>query len=488
MSNLKIDDWLLAESFRRAEERLGRRPDDKAVAIARASGRDFAGRLAARASALPEAAAARADIQRLVSGLGWLTLGLAVLGLVSGLVAGRIVAADRQVEILLAVAVLLLVPTLMLIVWMIAWLLVSMQPRPRRRASGGAVGRLAAGLLRRLAPRLLSSTLATDVMAAFASALLTPWGRWRLSLLTHVFWLAYAAGVLIILALLFSVAQYDLYWGTTLLADSTVVCLAEILVWWPQLLGFFPAIDPGWIAVGREAATDAALRTRWAEYLLAVIAAWAVVPRAFFTLWSALAARFSARRVVLDTGRPGYLRLSVDLAPLPQPASEPGVALPAAVERPRRRKKPGASGLLAVAVELNNEKADARGLLPGLKVSDLGRADSRRQRSAVLQAVGARRRPAEALIGVCSMLRTPDAGTERFLVRLSEAADAPLWLVLDEEHRLAERGADIGPRRHDWQALARRAGAGIVFIDREQPDAAELARLQRGLHNAEAAS
>src|SRR5690625_7891457 len=86
------------------------------------------------------------------------------------------------------------------------------------------------------------------------------------------------------------------------------------------------------------------------------------------------------------------------------------------------------------------------------------------------------------------MLRTPDAGTERFLVRLSEAADAPLWLVLDEEHRLAERGADIGPRRHDWQALARRAGAGIVIIDRAQPDAAELARLPRGLHNAEAAS
>src|SRR5690625_7663919 len=99
MSNLKIDDWLLTESFRRAEERLGRRPDDKAAAIARASGRDFAGRLAARAAALPEAAAVRADIQRLVSGLGWLTLGLAVLGLLTGLVAGRAVAADRQVEI-----------------------------------------------------------------------------------------------------------------------------------------------------------------------------------------------------------------------------------------------------------------------------------------------------------------------------------------------------------------------------------------------------
>lgn len=483
MSNLKIDDWLLAESFRRVEERLGRRPDGKAVAIARASGRDFAGRLAARAAALPEAAAVRADIQRLVSGLGWLTLGLAVLGLLAGLVAGRAVAADRQVEILLAVVVLLLFPTLMLIVW----LLVIMRPWRRRGASGGAVGRLAAGLLRRLAPRLLSSTLAADVMTAFASALLTPWGRWRLSLLTHVFWLAYAAGALIVLTLLFSVAQYDLYWGTTLLAESTVVRLAGVLVWWPQLLGFFPAIDPGWIAVGREAVGDAALRTRWAEYLLAVIAAWAVVPRAFFALWSALAAGFSARRVALDTGQPGYLRLSADLAPLPQPAPPPGAALPEVVERPRRRKKPGASGLVAVAIELDNEAADARGLLPGLKVSDVGRADSRRQRSAVLQVVSARR-PAEALIGVCSMLRTPDAGTERFLVRLSEAADAPLWLVLDEEHRLAERSADIGPRRRDWQTLARRAGAGIVFIDREQPDAAELARLQRGLNNAEAAS
>lgn len=477
-----MDDWLLAESFCRAEERLGRRPDDKAVAAARASGRDFAGRIAARAAALPEAGAVRADIRRLKKGLDWLTAILVVLGFVAGLVAGRAVAAERQVEILLAVAVLLFLPTLLLVIWLLVMLLAS-----RRRAAGGPVGRLVAVVLRRLAPRLLSSTLAADVMAAFASALFTSWGRWRLSLLTHAFWLAYAAGALIILALLFSMAQYDLYWGTTLLADSTVMRLAGILVWWPQLLGFFPTIDPTWITVGREAVVDSALRMRWAEFLLAVIAAWAAVPRAFLLLLSAVMARLAARRAVLDTDRPGYLRLSVDLTPLPEAAASAAPALPEGAERPQRKKKPGASGRLAVAVELENEAADARALLPGLRVIDLGRADSRDQRSAVLQAAGARRRPAEALIGVCSMLRTPDAGTERFLVRLTEAADAPLWLVLDEEHRLSERGVDVGPRRHDWQALARRAGAGIVFIDREQPDAAELARLRRGLEEAETA-
>src|SRR5690625_8022933 len=115
MSNLKIDDWLLTESFRRAEERLGRRPDDKAAAIARASGRDFAGLLAARAAALPEAAAVRADIQRLVSGLGWLTLAWSVLGVWPGLLPGGAGAAAGRVKMLLAAAVWRVLPTLILL-------------------------------------------------------------------------------------------------------------------------------------------------------------------------------------------------------------------------------------------------------------------------------------------------------------------------------------------------------------------------------------
>jgi len=139
-----------------------------------------------------------------------------------------------------------------------------------------------------------------------------------------------------------------------------------------------------------------------------------------------------------------------------------------------------------VAVGLEDAADDVQRLLPGVGVVTRERADGGAGGQAALETARALGRPAEAVLGICSMLRTPDAGTERFLVQLSEAADAPLWLWLDQSGRLERRGGDVRARRHDWSALASRAGGRVVFFDREHPDAAELARLNRGLRGEEA--
>lgn len=476
MSRMSVSDWLLAESFRRLEERVGRQPDQAALAIARDRGGDLPGRLRARASALAQAPSVRADIRRLRRALGWLGLGLALLGLVVGAAAARATIADRQVDILLATAALLLLPSLMLLAWLVAMLLGA-----RRGGSGGLSGTVALGALRWLGPRLLSSPHAADVMTAFGGAAATTWGRWRLSAITHGFWLAYAAGALGTLLVFFSVVQYELSWGTTLLSERSVVRLVEWLAWWPERLGFMPAADPAWISAGREGTGDASARAEWARFLLAMIAAWAIVPRAVLLIVSSGVAALAGRRMELDTTHPGYLRLAADLSPARGGEETAGRPLPEVERRPRRRRKPNAAGILAVAVELERQEADPAGLVPGIEVIDLGRADDRAGRSAALETAQGLRRPAAAVLGVCSMLRTPDAGTERFLARLAETADAPLWLVLDEGERLAERGGDVAVRRRDWQVLAERAGGQAVFLDRDAPEAGELARLHRAL-------
>ncbi len=480
LHRLTVDDWVLTESFRRLEERTGRQPDDVALAIARESGGDLAARVRARAAALDQAPAVRADIRRLRGGLAAIGLGLAVLGLVLGALAARVVVVGRQVEILLAAAALLLVPSLLLIGWAVFMLL------SRRRRGGGAAGGLALGLLGRLGSRLLASPLAADIMAAFAGTAATAWGRWRLSAITHAFWLAYAVGALAMLTVLFSIVQYDLSWGSTLLSDRAVVALVKALAWWPELLGLMPAADPAWIAAGREGALDPAARADWARFLLAMIGAWAIVPRALLLLLSLLVAAAAGRRMRLDTGRPGYLRLAADLAPAvrrPAPEERP---LPEPQPVPARSRRAGARGIVTVAVELEREPPDLGRLLPGSELIDLGRADDRAGRAAALEAAGELPCPAAGVIGLCSMLRTPDTLTERFLTRLAESADAPLWLVLDEDGRLAARGGDPAARQRDWQTLAERAGAGIVFIDSEAPKAAELARLRRFLDDEQA--
>lgn len=480
MSWLRINDWLLVESFRRLEERVGRQPDARAVAIAREGDADLAVRLRDRAAALEQAPAVRADIRRLRRGLTWLSTGLAVLGLLVGAAAARATIADRQVDILLAAAALLLVPSLMLVAWLIAMIV-----GQRRGRSASLAGGLSLGLLRWVGPRLLSSPHAPDVMAALAGAAATAWGRWRLSAITHGFWLAYAVGAFGTLLVFFSVVQYQLTWGTTLLTDESVVRLVQWLAAWPEFLGLMSEADPAWIAAGREGAGDATARAQWARFLLAMIVAWAVVPRGLLLLVSIGASALVARRMDLDTTRPGYLRLTADLMPARDRERTEGRPVPVSESRAMRRRKPNAEGILAVTVELERDDDGASALVPGIEVIDLGRADDRTGRLAALTTAERLRRPAAAVLGVCSMLRTPDAGTERFLVRLAETADSPLWLVLDEGGRLEERGGDIESRRRDWMALAERAGGRAVFIDRDAPEAGELARLHHGLGKGE---
>ncbi len=476
VSMLAINEWLLAESVRHVEERVGRQPDASAVTIARESEGHLEQRILIRAGALSQAPAVRADIGKLLRALRWFTIGLAAFGLLLGALAARATVADRQVDILLATAALLIVPTLMFGLWLVVLAVGS-----RRTRSGSLAGAALIGSLRWIGPRLLSSVHAADVMTAFFGAASSVWGRWRLSALTHVFWLSYALGALFTLFVFFSVVQYELSWGTTLLDDQSVVHLVTLLAAWPELLGLMQPADPGWILAGREGVSEISARAEWARFLLAMLIAWAIIPRALALLVCLALAIWAGRRMRLDTAHPGYLRLAADLQPARRVNETPGRELPPPTQRSQRARHPGAAGILAVAVELERAEADLSILAPGLALIDLGRADTRTQRKAILETVAGRTRPATAVLAVCSLLRTPDAGSERFLARLADAARSPLWLVLDEASLLVARGGELMARRRDWQALAERAGGNTVLIDRAEPQSGQLAELHRHL-------
>lgn len=483
VSRISLYDWLLVESIRHGEERSGRLPDEAAVAVGRRCGGSLEQRLVARSRALPPAAPLRADIERLLGLFAGAAYGLVFIGLISGVVAARSVIADRQVDVLLAAAALLIVPTLMLLGW-----LALMLAAWRRSGSGSALGRLTAAGLRRLGPRLLSSPQAGDLMVAFAGALATPWGRWRLGAISHAFWLAYSAAALATLVVFFSVVQYDLTWGTTLLNDARVVRLVEALAAWPSLLGLMPPADPAWIVAGREGAGELAARAEWSRFLLVVIIAYSLLPRLLAWLTCTALAWYSARHLSLDTTRPGHLRLAAELMADERAPEPSGPPVPDSPSRPRRRRAREAGPGLILAVELENAPGALADLVPGLELLDLGRADDRAGRRAAQAAAERLGRPAAAVVAVCSMLRTPDAGTGGFLERLADAADAPLWLVLAEGGKLKARGGPLEERRADWDALARRIGAAVIVLDLDAPESDKLAKLHRVLDGEEASS
>lgn len=469
-ARLSAADWLLTETVRLHEERHGRGgDDDTANALARNAGPNLTLRLARRAAALPAAASVRADLarlRRLALRLGGLVLVLAAL---AGGLAAMASAAEREIGFLLAAASLLALPTLMLLIWLLLMLL----SRPSR-AAASLSGTMVAMGISRLGPRLLDGPLAAETVAASGGLLGTVPGRWALSAMAHLFWVVYSLAALVVLVLLFSVAQYDLSWGTTLLSDESVVGLISALAWLPANLGLIDPPRADWILAGREGHQPGSTRAEWASFLLALVLVYGLLPRLFLAVLSALLAFFGLRRLHLDTRQPGYLRLAGVLSDSAE-VDVHGQAPAAPPARQRRVPRDADGPPLLVGMEL--ERSDWPVKLPGHSWQVLGRADTRAQRRQLLAAAQGFLRPPPALIAHCSALRTPDEGTGRFLGRLADAAETLLVIWLDQTGRLEARDIDPRQRIADWHSLAERIGAALVVLDADQPAPGALAEL-----------
>lgn len=469
---VSIGDWLLAETVRLAEERDGRRRDDRvATATGASTEAGLARRIALRARALPGTDAVRADIARLGRLACLFSGGLLVLAAVAGVLAATASVDERQVDFLLAATALLLMPTLMLAGW-----LAIVITGTGRGAAGSITGVLLATACRRIGPRVLNSDYAADMLEAAGGFLRTTPGRWLLGCLAHAFWIAYLLAALATLVLYFSVVQYDLIWGTTLLNDTTMVSLFNGLANPLVPLGLMQPVQPEWLLAAREGTGAGDGRGRWAWFLLAVITVYGLAPRILALTASAAMAVISWWRLTLDTTQPGYLRLAGSLSPATTPETTDHA--PARANRALRSAPANAQGRpLLVAIELEHEPWPPT--IAGIDMQAVGRADDRAGREQILAALQALDAPPPALLVLCSQLRTPDQGHERFIDRAAEAAGTVPLLVLTDGAALARRDGNVDPRRADWQALAARVGGKAVDFDPEYPDAAAIARLQR---------
>jgi hypothetical protein len=472
---LTINEWLLAEAVRIDEQQSGRRDDDQAaITLARSQTADPQHRLMARAAALPGSSAARADILRLRSLLRRLFFALIALGLIGGWVAARASVSAREIDILLSLVTLLALPTLMLVLWL-ALLVITI----RRRSSGSLLGHLLIRILQRLSTWTLKSPLAPTITRAGLSLLQGRLGRWYLSLLSHVFWLAYVTGAMLTLSILFSMAQYDLSWGTTLLTEQAAIDLIGTLAWLPQWLGLLPPLSADWIAAGRAGEMVGPQRALWAQLLLAMVLTYGAAPRLIAGLLCSLLTWRAGLDLKLDLEQPGYVRLLPALMDDRNPSKVHGKP-PQETHRPMRARPANAAGpAVLIGMELERSDEDWPPHLPDLDVLVLGRADRRSERQQILEAIQALPKPPPAVIALCSMLRTPDAGVEQFLDRAAEAAGTALVLVADETSLLIERDGNRAVRLADWQALAKRAGGQAVELDLACPEPAGVARLKQ---------
>ena len=460
-NGIELDDWLLTESVRRHEQRLGRwRDDDAAMTLAREAPDAFDRRLAARARALPSLGRISRDLQTLARHARRFLLGVCLLGIFTGWLAARASAADRQLDLLLASLTLIGLPTLLLLAWLLVW---SLSGR-RSRSHGGLLSGLAARLLSWLGPRILNSPLAAELAQSAASFLPTAAGRWWLSLASHLLWLGFSVGAIVGLALHFSVAQYDLSWGTTILSEQTVAGLIQALAWLPQQLGFGPVLTVEFIERARVGGLAGADRAIWAQFLMLMVVLYVGVPRLLLVLLALVRFRTTSRSMPLLLGEPGYLRLRPELMPELGGGRVMGEAPNQAPAREQRVRPTRAGRPVMVGFELDSD-LDVR-LATGLErdVVYLGPANRRSERQALIEALDAMRPPPSDLIVVCSLLRTPDAGTARFICRLADAARAALIVLAVDSKALEQRGGDLKARERDWQRLASHIGGQFKLL------------------------
>lgn len=448
MEGLTPRDWLLAESVRRLDESTGDfRLDDAATRQAALEPASPGERIVERARRLPASARLLVDIDHVISAARWLVLLLMALGFVAGVAAASgLQSAIATIALSHALLVLLGVPFLLLL----AWVLISLFGR-----SGGAAGLPGRMLwwLMLLFTRRFGLAAHRRHLAASLSELGRLRGRALMALATHAFWAAFFVGCIAWLWLRFLGLRFDFTWETTLLSGRWLQDLIIAIGWLPSWLFGLALPSPEQVQDVLSDRSPASDRGLWAGYLIGALVVYGLAPRAALAAWFML--RWRRIRLTLDLSRPGYLRLLPALSGPSRSIGRRGEP-PADVERAGRVQsvEGGSGSAVLIGVELDLDETRWPPDIPGCRV--LGRADNRRQRREIMQALELLDPRPEKIVALCSLARSPDRGTMAFLGELGEFA--PLELRLDDAHRLADLDIDAQSRLEDWRESARRFG------------------------------
>lgn len=483
---------VLAEAVRVHEEGRGAILNEpEADRAGRSAGGGLEPRIVARAGATSVAGGLRQALAQLRGATVAAVIIAAVAAALAGATAARLALgtmAGEPVNFFWVMGSLLGVHTLALLAWIVV-----IAARPGDAVTG-LLGGVALALGRRLNRMLHRGPLHVAAAQAAAGVFAGgPIGRWLVSSISHLLWLAFLVGGLVMVLLLLSTRQYSFAWETTILSAPTYVSLTRVLATLPDLLGFAtPDADQvaasRWTGTGIEAL---AAREAWAGLLAGAIVTYGVVPRAAALLIAVAACRRACRRYRLDLRQIGFARLEarvmpvadtigvVDQAP-PAPAEDAAdgavLAPPIAAEGP----------VAVLGLEIEPPASGWPPSVDGVRWLDLGFVDDRTDRRRVVERLTAALPPPRAVVVVCALTATPDRGTAGFVQTLQTQSRLPAILVLTRGHRLRQRdpAASLERRVADWRRLAARAGVPddrVMELDLDHLTAASGRRLSAAL-------
>ena len=251
-------------------------------------------------------------------------------------------------------------------------------------------------------------------------------GRWRISTLTHQFWLAYLATGFFFLILLMMAKQYDFIWGTTLLPENSLPKLTQFLSAPVEMSGF-RVPDPQQILSSRvgNANHDAETRSAWASFLLGMLLIYGLLPRVILFLVSYCLLKLSEHRFKLDLYLPYYISLRQKLmshdfeSRVIDADPQQGQQRPVPVIKPTQQGAP-IDGLV-IGIELDESLQWPQPMQCTINVIDQTSFDN---------ASSAIKQSNQALIIGAALQRLPDRGVQRMIHELVASTSQPVWLIL----------------------------------------------------------
>lgn len=359
-----------------------------------------------------------------------------------GLAASQAVSESSTLNIYWLLAVLLGFNTLSLLLWLsgIAMNLQSL--------SSGIVAQLASWLPYRHKQDPEIPSLASH--AWWESCLTGTVGKWRISVLTHQFWLTYLSAGLVLLILLMLAKQYNFIWGTTLLPDSALPGLTQMLGTPLEGLGLKIPDNPQTVAsrVGIQK-QDAETRTAWATFLIGAVLVYGLLPRLLVLGFSLFMQNWSERRFKLDLYLPYYIELRQRLMAR-EVKAEVIDADPHAGVKPKEVERPPENVAIPVnaqafGIELDEATHWPESVTCRLNIID---QESHDQAMALIKNLNN-----PLLLGVAAH-RLPDRGVQRLIKELVDGCPARPWLIL-----LSKPSAPVtSAREFAWFRLAEACG------------------------------
>ncbi len=343
---------------------------------------------------------------------------LALAVILGGLAASQAVSEYSTLNIYWLLAVLLGFNTISLLLWL-SGVALNLQS-----LSSGIVAQLTSWLPYRNKKDPSIASLASH--AWWESCLTGEVGKWRISVLTHQFWLTYLTAGISLLILLMLAKQYNFIWGTTLLPDSTLPSLTQILGTPLEAMGFTIPNDPQTIAsrvgVNKQ---DAQTRTAWATFLIGALLVYGIFPRLLMLGLARIMQAWSEHRFKLDLYLPYYIELRQRLMSR-EISAEVVDADPMAGIKPVEVVRPSGNVAIPFNAQAFGIELDASIHWPESMSCQLNIIDQQSHDEAMALI---KNMNVPLVLGVAAH-RLPDRGVQRLIKELVDGTKEKPWLIL----------------------------------------------------------